>query len=315
MKQQQRQRRRQCIPRSRAQEESRGEKEEVEEREKKREVVSSAATIVARAAAAAMGMARKCCVPGCEADVREARARGLPLHKFPKDAALRDRWLASGGFAAGFRPTPGQVVCHRHFRRADYEAARGPKLLLRRGSVPTVFADYDNHPGTFCPRRRERTSERTLETLTATGTPPPRRAKWRGRRRRVVERAKRSCLSRIVLPFARAPSSPPSPFLCFSFSLSLSPPLLSPLREIRIPPPARAGSIRRISAAEPRGASSCVRHARLAARTPPVCAPVVLLLRVRYYTHVLSSSCECDTFPLGFFFLFLLSSRPRDRRR
>ncbi|EFN74931.1 Tudor domain-containing protein PHF20L1 [Camponotus floridanus] len=95
-----------------------------------------------------MGMARKCCVRSCEADVREARAKGLPLHKFPKDVALRDRWLASGGFDESFKPTPGQVVCHRHFKRADYDhAARGGhKFLLKRGSVPTVFADYDNHP-------------------------------------------------------------------------------------------------------------------------------------------------------------------------
>lgn len=104
---------------------------------------------VTAAAAGAMGMARKCCVRSCKADVREARAKGLPLHKFPKDAALRDRWLASGGFDASFKPTPGQVVCHRHFKRADYEAARGGhKLLLKRGSVPTVFAGYDDHPGT-----------------------------------------------------------------------------------------------------------------------------------------------------------------------
>jgi len=113
--------------------------------------VSSAVTAAAAAAAAAgtMGMARKCCVHSCKADVREARAKGLPLHKFPKDAVLRDRWLASGGFEENFKPTPGQVVCHRHFKRADYEAARGgQKLLLKRGSVPTVFADYDDHPGT-----------------------------------------------------------------------------------------------------------------------------------------------------------------------
>lgn len=102
-------------------------------------------------------MARKCCVRSCEADVREARAKGLPLHKFPKDAALRDRWLASGGFEASLKPTPGQIVCHRHFKRADYEtAARGHKFLLKRGSVPSVFADYDNHPGTYARLRLNR---------------------------------------------------------------------------------------------------------------------------------------------------------------
>ncbi|KZC14266.1 PREDICTED: uncharacterized protein LOC107192360 [Dufourea novaeangliae] len=93
-----------------------------------------------------MRMARKCCVRSCEADVQEARAKGLPLHKFPKDIGLRSRWLTSGGFEASFKPSPGQVVCHRHFKRADYEAAKGQKLLLRKGSVPSVFADYDNHP-------------------------------------------------------------------------------------------------------------------------------------------------------------------------
>lgn len=94
-----------------------------------------------------MRMARKCCVRSCDADVQDARAKGLPLHKFPKDSGLRSKWLTSGGFDASFKPSPGQFVCHRHFKRADYEAAKGHKLLLRKGSVPTVFADYDNHPG------------------------------------------------------------------------------------------------------------------------------------------------------------------------
>ncbi|XP_012135434.2 PHD finger protein MBD-R2 isoform X2 [Megachile rotundata] len=93
-----------------------------------------------------MKMARKCCVRSCEVDVQDARAKGLPLHRFPKDSNLRSKWLASGGFETTFKPSPGQVVCHRHFKRADYEAAKGHKLLLRKGSVPSVFADYDNHP-------------------------------------------------------------------------------------------------------------------------------------------------------------------------
>lgn len=91
-------------------------------------------------------MARKCCVRNCEADVQDARAKGLPLHKFPKDAGLRNKWLASGGFDESFKPSPGQFICHRHFKRADYEAAKGQKLLLRKGSVPSVFSNYNNHP-------------------------------------------------------------------------------------------------------------------------------------------------------------------------
>ena len=96
-----------------------------------------------------MRMARKCCVRSCEADVQDARARGLPLHKFPKDVTLRNKWLTSGGFETTFKPSPGQVICHKHFKRADYEAAKGHKFVLRKGSVPSVFTDYDNHPGVY----------------------------------------------------------------------------------------------------------------------------------------------------------------------
>ncbi|KAI4502468.1 hypothetical protein M0802_002380 [Mischocyttarus mexicanus] len=94
-----------------------------------------------------MRMARKCCVPNCDIDVQEARNKGLPLHKFPKDTLLRGRWLTAAPFGSNFKPTPGQIVCHRHFKRADYEAAnKTNKLTLKKGSVPSVFADYDNHP-------------------------------------------------------------------------------------------------------------------------------------------------------------------------
>ncbi|XP_043514068.1 PHD finger protein 20 isoform X1 [Frieseomelitta varia] len=93
-----------------------------------------------------MRMARKCCVRSCEADVQDARAKGLPLHKFPKDVTLRNKWLTSGGFETTFKPSPGQVICHKHFKRADYEAVKGHKFILRKGSVPSVFTDYDNHP-------------------------------------------------------------------------------------------------------------------------------------------------------------------------
>lgn len=139
-------------------------------------------------------MARKCCVRSCEADVQGARAKGLPLHKFPKDVALRDRWLTSGGFEGSFKPTPGQVICHRHFKRADYEAARsGRKLLLKRGSVPTIFTNYDNHPGTCV---RAHTSH------------PPRavRPEW------TLVVKQRSCLRAHVPASLSLLPPPPSPF-------------------------------------------------------------------------------------------------------
>ncbi|KAJ8664725.1 hypothetical protein QAD02_006387 [Eretmocerus hayati] len=96
-------------------------------------------------------MTYKCCVRDCEEAVRETRSKGLPLHKFPKDPLLRIRWLTSGGFEPDFKPTNSQIVCYKHFRLADYEIGRSHKLFLKKGSVPTVFTDYENHPDPIGP--------------------------------------------------------------------------------------------------------------------------------------------------------------------
>lgn len=97
-----------------------------------------------------MRMARKCCVPSCEADVQEVQSQGLPIHPFPKDINLRSKWLESAGFESTFKPTSNQVICHRHFKRTDYEpAAKGHKFLLRKDSVPSIFTHYDNDTGSW----------------------------------------------------------------------------------------------------------------------------------------------------------------------
>ncbi|XP_034934323.1 uncharacterized protein MBD-R2 [Chelonus insularis] len=93
-------------------------------------------------------MARKCCVRNCELDGHEVRAAGLPLHRLPKDPILRSKWLENGGFEPDFKPIPGQFICHRHFRRADYEKVKGTKhkFHLKKGSVPSIFDNYNDHP-------------------------------------------------------------------------------------------------------------------------------------------------------------------------
>ena len=96
-------------------------------------------------------MTHKCCVRDCEEAVRETRSRGLPLHKFPKDALMRQRWLVSGGFEPEFRPTASQIVCYKHFRQSDYEVGRSHKLFLKKGSVPSIFRDYESHPDPIGP--------------------------------------------------------------------------------------------------------------------------------------------------------------------
>ncbi|XP_016841145.1 PHD finger protein 20 [Nasonia vitripennis] len=96
-------------------------------------------------------MTHKCCVRDCEEVVKETRSRGLPLHKFPKDPLLRAKWLTSGGFEPDFKPTSSQIVCYRHFRQSDYEIGRSHKLFLKKGSVPSIFADYQAHPDPISP--------------------------------------------------------------------------------------------------------------------------------------------------------------------
>ncbi|XP_011501583.1 PREDICTED: uncharacterized protein LOC105365182 [Ceratosolen solmsi marchali] len=91
-------------------------------------------------------MTHKCCVRDCEEIVKESRIKGLPLHKFPKDVLLRNKWLSSGGFELDFKPTTSQIVCYKHFKQADYEIGRSHKLFLKKGSIPTIFDDYENHP-------------------------------------------------------------------------------------------------------------------------------------------------------------------------
>ncbi|XP_058810400.1 uncharacterized protein LOC131675416 [Phymastichus coffea] len=96
-------------------------------------------------------MSHKCCVLDCEELVKETRAKGLPLHKFPKDPLLRIKWLTSGGFSQDFKPTNSQIVCYKHFKQHDYEIGRSHKLFLKKGSVPSVFANYQQHPDPITP--------------------------------------------------------------------------------------------------------------------------------------------------------------------
>ncbi|CAD6235848.1 GSCOCG00008011001-RA-CDS [Cotesia congregata] len=99
-------------------------------------------------------MARKCCVKNCEINGNDVHAVGIPIHRFPKDLLLRSKWLANAGFEEYYKPFPGQFVCYRHFLKNDYEINKnmpGHKFLLKKGSVPTVFDNYHNHPDPVVP--------------------------------------------------------------------------------------------------------------------------------------------------------------------
>lgn len=101
-----------------------------------------------------IGMARKCCVKNCEINGSDVHAVGIPIHRFPKDQQLKCKWLKNAGFSNNYKPLPGQFVCFRHFCKNDYEKVNkntanspGHKFLLKKGSVPTIFDNYENHPG------------------------------------------------------------------------------------------------------------------------------------------------------------------------
>ncbi|XP_014300215.1 PHD finger protein 20 isoform X2 [Microplitis demolitor] len=103
-------------------------------------------------------MARKCCVKNCEINGSDVHAVGIPIHRFPKDQQLKCKWLKNAGFSNNYKPLPGQFVCFRHFCKNDYEKVNkntanspGHKFLLKKGSVPTIFDNYENHPDPIIP--------------------------------------------------------------------------------------------------------------------------------------------------------------------
>ena len=84
-----------------------------------------------------------CSISGC----RTISKRGVTLHALPKDATVRQQWLAFVRKANQKEITgKSSHVCSQHFREVDFinrkkvELGYAQKLILAEGAVPSILS-------------------------------------------------------------------------------------------------------------------------------------------------------------------------------
>lgn len=66
------------------------------------------------------------------------------LHRFPKDKALRDQWLAAINIP-NWEPRSNSKLCSRHFNKTYIDRNEFTQhVYLRRAAVPTIFEGHPN---------------------------------------------------------------------------------------------------------------------------------------------------------------------------
>ena len=87
-------------------------------------------------------MPTHCCVPECtKKSYRDEFGSKISYFKFPNDSTLRRQWLHAIRRDEGkyFTVNKWTKVCSRHFRKSDFRKTLTGIILLKRGSVPSVF--------------------------------------------------------------------------------------------------------------------------------------------------------------------------------
>ena len=87
-------------------------------------------------------MGRYCAAYGCSNSNKD-KDKGISLHKFPKESALRKQW-AFAMKRKGFQPTNYSFVCSVHFKPEDFEVdekfQNDRKFVhLKKNVIPTIF--------------------------------------------------------------------------------------------------------------------------------------------------------------------------------
>uniref|UniRef100_A0A6I8N4P8 THAP domain containing 6 n=1 Tax=Ornithorhynchus anatinus TaxID=9258 RepID=A0A6I8N4P8_ORNAN len=92
----------------------------------------------------------KCCsAVGCASRcLPNSKLKGLTFHVFPTDEKAKRKWVLAmkrlDVNAAGiWEPKKGDVLCSRHFEKADFDRS-APNVKLKPGVVPSVF-DFPPH--------------------------------------------------------------------------------------------------------------------------------------------------------------------------
>lgn len=86
---------------------------------------------------------KKCCVPSCTSNTnRPEEGIEITYHKFPQRMEFRKNWIAAmkSKLDASLQPSSSNLVCSKHFKKADWHEIKGGKLLLKQGIIPSVFS-------------------------------------------------------------------------------------------------------------------------------------------------------------------------------
>lgn len=75
---------------------------------------------------------KKCCVENCNSSSTRAEDVGVTYHKFPKDKALREKWVSVTQFTHT-NTDHFSYVCSRHFCKSDFQIYQDSKYVLKSG--------------------------------------------------------------------------------------------------------------------------------------------------------------------------------------
>ncbi|XP_052860458.1 uncharacterized protein LOC128267616 [Anopheles cruzii] len=82
---------------------------------------------------------RKCIVPDCPSVATRPEDRGVTFHKIPANQEVARQWVIVCHLPEGFSLDKITNVCSRHFRKADFQAFKGKKYVLKFGAIPSIF--------------------------------------------------------------------------------------------------------------------------------------------------------------------------------
>ncbi|KAL1381295.1 hypothetical protein pipiens_013575 [Culex pipiens pipiens] len=111
---------------------------------------------------------RKCIIAGCPSTSDRKEDRGVSYHKIPANEEQKGRWWVACRLPDNYVINKGSNLCSRHFRKADFQAFKGTKYLLKNGEEPvsTPVATATSKKSTPASKKRS-TPKRPSKTPTS----------------------------------------------------------------------------------------------------------------------------------------------------
>ncbi|VEN52661.1 unnamed protein product [Callosobruchus maculatus] len=111
-------------------------------------------------------MVNSCSAFNCTA--RYIKGGNLKFHCFPKDAALREKWIRAVR-RKDFEPGSRAVLCSKHFEDSDYVQTVMDTKRLKKDAVPSIF----DFPAPFNIKRKQRKMSKECHSPIEDSTPQP----------------------------------------------------------------------------------------------------------------------------------------------